>query len=326
MTTLRWGFLGASRIGRGALAPAVHTAGHTLHAVAARDLSRAEAFAREQGANRAYGSYEEMLADPDVDLVYNALPNDLHLPMTVAALEAGKHVLCEKPITLNAEETRELQAAERRTGRVVLEAFSYRFHPQIDRAREIVASGALGEIMTARASFTFLLDRPEDFRWKPGLGGGALYDVGCYCVNGLRRVLSREPVRAAAFARDEGGVDVHLTGLLDFGGGLAGHFDCGLRSAYGQSLEIVGETGTLRLSRPYSSKNTETTLTAGENTETFTPLDPYAEMVAHLGRVALGEEAPRFPLSESEAQMRVLDALFESARTGGVVDVAQSSA
>ncbi|WP_027481092.1 Gfo/Idh/MocA family protein [Deinococcus pimensis] len=321
MTKLRWGFLGASRIGRGALAPAVHTAGHTLLAVAARDPSRAEAFAREQGAARAYGSYEELLADPDVDLVYNALPNDAHLPLTVAALEAGKHVLCEKPLAMNAHEVRELRAAERRTGRVVLEAFSYRFHPQIDAAREIVLSGELGEVRAARAAFSFTLDRPDDFRWKPEQGGGGLYDVGCYCVNAVRRVLDREPRRAWAVSRDEGGVDVHLAGLLDLGGGVSAGFDCGISSAYHQFLEVVGERSVLRLARPYSSKGTEVTLTVGDDVRTFEPMDPYAEMVAHLGRVALGEEAPRFPLAESEAQALVLDALFESARTGRVVEI-----
>lgn len=320
--TWRWGFLGASRIGRGALAPAVHEAGQALHAVAARDLSRAEEYAREVGAARAYGSYAELLADPEVDAVYNALPNDAHLPLTLAALRAGKHVLCEKPLALNAAEVREMRAASEAANRFVLEAFSYRFHPQIARARELVRRGELGEVRFGRASFCFTLDRPDDYRWQAGQGGGALYDVGCYCVNALRLLLGREAVAASAVQRAGGaGVDADFAGLLDFGEGLGAHFDCSFTAVRDQQLSLIGTRGTLVLELPFSSAGQAVRLRFGEREESFAPMNPYRAMVEHFGRVARGEAAARFTLEDAEDQARTLDALFEAAREGRRVSV-----
>jgi len=322
MTSIRWGFLGASRIGRGALAPAVRDAqGHVLHAVAARDPRRAESFAADTGAARAYGSYEELLRDPDVDAIYNPLTNDRHLPVTLQALEAGKHVLTEKPLALNAGEVRAMRDASERTGRLVLEAFAYRFHPQVDRARNIIQEGRIGNVRVARAAFCFTLDRPDDFRWTPGMGGGALYDVGCYCVNSLRLVLNREPLRVAAFQHEVNGVDATLSGALDFGNGVSGHFDCSMEGAYNQSLTVVGSEGILTLSVPFGSKDREVTLTYGESSESFAVMDPYRTMVEHFGRAMRGEEPLRYTLDDAERQARVLDALFASAREGGVREV-----
>lgn len=321
-TPIRWGFLGASRIGRSALGPAVASAtGHVLHAVAARDADRAREFAGAFDAPRAYGSYEELLADPDVDAVYNALPNDLHLPLTVAALEAGKSVLCEKPLALNAAEVRELRAAEARTGRFVLEAFAYRFHPQFDRVAEILASGEIGEVRAARVAFCFVLDRPQDFRWEPGKGGGALYDVGCYCVNGLRLWLGREPRRVAAVAHDVGGIDATTNGLLDFGDGLAASFHASQESGYHQSLTFVGTRGQFTLHAPFASRLDRAVIDVNGREEVFGPADGYRLMVEHVGRAVRGEEALRWTLDDAEKQARVLDGVFEAARDGGWVEV-----
>ncbi|PYE51878.1 Gfo/Idh/MocA family protein [Deinococcus yavapaiensis] len=319
MTSLRWGFLGAARIGH-ALAPAVKNAGHVLQAVAARDVNRAREFAGRYDVARAYGSYDELLADPEVDAIYNPLPNDAHLPMTVAALEAGKHVLCEKPLVMNAEEARALREASERTGKLVLEAFAYRFHPGFERAREVVASGALGDLRLGHALFCFTLDRPDDFRWSAEKGGGGLYDVGCYCVNGLRMLLGREPTRASAFQRLERGVDGTLSGLLDFGEASA-TVNCGQAASYQQRLTLVGTNGSMVFDHAFTSKGGGHTLRVNGESETIEHADAYQRMVEHFGRAAHGVEPLRFTMDDSVAQARVLDALFASARQGHTVDV-----
>ncbi len=321
MTTadFRWGFLGASRIGRGALAPAVLGApGNTLHAVAARDLGRAQAFARDFGAPRAYDSYQDLLADDRVDAVYNALPGDLHLPLTLAALRAGKHVLCEKPLALNAGEVRQMRAASQESGKLVLEAFSYRFHPQIGRARELIGAGELGEARFARSAFDFVLDRPDDFRWRAAQGGGALYDVGCYCLNITRLLTGLEPVRAFAVQRLAGDVDADLTAALDLGS-VGAHFDCGFTAQHNQHFTLAGSEAVLNLDVPFGSKDREVTLQLGDHLERFAPTDPYQAMVEHFAQAARGEEALRFTLDDAEAQAHAMDALFKSARTGQAV-------
>ena len=315
---IRWGFLGASRIGRRALAPSIAAAeGHSLHAVAARDPARARAFADEFGAPLAHDSYAALIADPRIDLVYNALPNDAHLPWTLRALEAGKHVLCEKPLALSAAEVVAMQEAAARTGRFVLEAFSYRFHPQIDRMAAILEAGTIGRVLAAHAAFVATME-PEDFRWEAALGGGALYDLGCYCVSILRRVAGREPARVAAVAERRGGVDAGMSGMLDFGDGLAAQFSCSFVAAFSQFLTVFGTDGSLMLERPFTSRDRTLRLVLNGEAETFAPMNPYLRMVEHCGAVARGAERLRFPLAESLGQARTLDALFRAAASGSV--------
>jgi D-xylose 1-dehydrogenase (NADP+, D-xylono-1,5-lactone-forming) len=321
--TLRWGFLGASRIGRRALAPSIAAAeGQVLHAVAARDQARGRAFADEFGAPKACAGYDALIADPEIDLVYNALPNDAHLSWTVRALEAGKHVLCEKPLAMNAGEVAAMRDAETRTGRFVLEAFSYRFHPQIDRLAAILAEDRIGRIVAAHASFMSTMP-PEDFRWEATLGGGALYDLGCYCVSILRRVAGRDPERVAAIVERDRGVDASTMGLLDFGDGLAAQFSCSFVSPFAQYLTVYGATGWLTLERPFTSRDRELRLVLNGEAETFAPMNPYLRMVEHVGDVARGTAALRFTLAESLGQARTLDALFRSAETGEIEPVAR---
>jgi D-xylose 1-dehydrogenase (NADP+, D-xylono-1,5-lactone-forming) len=315
---LNWGFLGASRIGRRSLAPAVLAAeGHALRAVAARDAVRAQEFAAAFSAPLAYGGYQALIDDPAIDLVYNALPNDAHLPWTIRALEAGKHVLCEKPLALSAAEVAEIMEVSQRTGRLVLEAFSYRFHPQVDRVRELLATGKIGRIVALHASFTATMP-PEDFRWQKALGGGALYDVGCYCVSILRLAAEREPVQAAAVASLRGDVDATLAGLLDFGAGLAGHFSCSFTAPFSQHLAIIGESSAISLERPFTNKDRVVTLMRDGVAEEFAAMDPYRRMVEHFGRAARGEETLRFSLEEALRQARTMDGLFRAAASGKV--------
>jgi xylose dehydrogenase (NAD/NADP) len=282
--TLRWGFLGASRIGRRALAPAVLAAsGHALHAVGARDVARAREFAAEFGIAKAYGSYRDILEDPELDAIYIALPNDGHAPWTIAALEAGKHVLCEKPLTLSAAEVRQLQDAEHITGRRVMEAFCHLFHPQMARLREILAAGGIGPLVAMEACYGNTLDRAQDFRWIDRHGGGSLYDLGCYCVSAMRVLSGREPMRVAAVQAVRGDVDATCSGLLDFGDGIGGQFVCSYVSARTQHLTLIGRDGTIALDWPFSTKGRSTRLIRGDNAEEFaasTPTSPWSSSLA----------------------------------------------
>lgn len=327
---LRWGLLGAARIAR-ALIPAIWASGGAVVALGVRDpdSARARAFAQEWQVPLV-GGYQDVL-DADLDAVYNPLPNDLHLPWTLAALRAGRHVLTEKPLVLNAAEAQELANAAQATGRVLLEAFAYRFHPHIARLRQLVRGGELGEVRAVRAAFGFTLDNPEDFRWHADKGGGALYDVGTYPVN-LIRLLLGEPAAAVARARwtpggAVGGVDLGLSGVLEYGDALASvdcAFDWGDQST--ERLTLLGTHGTLDMNGVFNS-NTHApvsftvTNAAGVQTEEFAPFNAYAAMVEHFQQVARGEEKALYPPEDSVRHARVLDALFAAARTGERVEV-----
>jgi len=320
--TLRWGFLGASGIGGRALAPAVLAAsGHELHAIGARDLARAREFAALHGIPRACGSYQEVIDDPAVDVVYNALPNDAHMPWTIAALEAGKHVLCEKPLALTAAEVRQMQDAERHTGRRVMEAFCHIFHPQMARVREILAAGAIGPLVTMHACYGNTRDYDESFRWMRRHGGGALYDLGCYCISAMRVLSGREPTHAAAVQVVHGEVDETLSGLFDFGDGVAGQVFCSYVSARTQHLTLIGKLGTIRLDWPFSTKGRSARLVVGETVEEFAVIDPYVVMVEQFGLAIREQTKMIFGLAWSLRQAQALDALFAAARTGTTVNV-----
>lgn len=314
--TLRWGFLGASGIGRRALAPSIHSLeGHSVHAVAARDPARARSYAHDLGIPHAHLDYATLIADPDVDIVYVALTNDAHAEWSIGALDAGKHVLCEKPMALTAAEVAAMAEAARRNNRLLLEAFSYRFHPQFARLGTVLASGAIGRPVALSAAFTATMPS-ADFRWQRALGGGALYDLGCYANSILRVAAGREPAAASAIAAMRGEVDATLTGLLDFGDGLAARLACSFEAPFAQHLTIAGEDGHLALDWPFTNRDRVTTLAIGETTEQFAPMNPYAAMAEHFGHAALGREPLRFPPEESLAQARALDALFRAAATG----------
>lgn len=325
-TGLRWGLLGAARIAR-ALIPAIRAGGGEVVALGVRDPAseRARAFADEWGVPLV-GGYQDVL-DSDVDAVYNPLPNDLHLPWSLAAMRAGRHVLTEKPLVLNAAEAQQLADAAQETKRVLLEAFAYRFHPHIARLRQLVRNGELGEIRAVRVAFGFTLANPDDFRWHADKGGGALYDVGTYPVN-LVRLLLGEPAAAVARARwTEGGVDLGLSGVLEYPGALASvdcAFDWGEQPS--QRLTVLGTRGTLDMNGVFhSNTNAPTsfavTTAAGVQHEEFPPFNAYAAMVEHFQQVVRGEEDALYPPQDSVRHARVLDALFASARTGQRVSV-----
>lgn len=309
---MRWGFLGASQIGR-TLAPAMRAAGETLTAVAARSEQRAAAYKDAEGFERTEPDYRSLLEAPDIDAVYIGLTTDAHVPWSVQALEAGKHVLCEKPLAMNAAEVGQLLVVQQRTQRQVMEAFIHPFHPQFDFVRAAVTSGQLGDLRAAHAVFLSRFDKVDDFRWSREHGGGALFDLGCYNVSALLLLLGQPVLWADAQQMLLGTVDVTTSGLLGLPGGLAATFACSLKAAAFQQLSITGSESHLTMTRPFSSIDSPTTVTVGGHHQDFAPVNPYQRMVAHFAAAARGEEPLKLSLTQSLIQAQVLDALFSSA-------------
>lgn len=316
MQAVRWGVLGCAHIAGSAVAPAIAaSANGRLQAVASRDRAKAAAFAAKHGAATAYGSYEELLADPAVEAVYLPLPNVLHAAWAVRAAAAGKAVLVEKPFALSATEAETVLTACVRHGVPVGEACSYRFHPLLHRVTALVHGGAVGRVELIRSTFT--VTAPAGFRWQAG--GGVLADLGCYGV-GLARCLARaEPVSCTARARYQDGVDVTMAGQLAFPGGVlamfmvsqAAHFDC--------SYEAIGSAGRLRVDRggtaawPGEAFRIHLWDAAGERDETIPPCNTYLAMVEAFASALRG--GPPYPITpaESLANQRVVDALAADA-------------
>ena len=312
---IRLGFLSTARIGDAILDGAGRSGEAEVVAVASRDRARAEAYAREHGIGRAHGSYEALLADPEVDAVYVALPSALHLEWARRALEAGKHVLCEKPMAEDPDAVERVFDVAEREGLVLTEGFMYRHQPQVRRLQELVVEGAIGELRLVRAQFSFLLDRPNDVRWSPELGGGALLDVGTYCVN-VSRLVAGEPVDASAEqVLSERGADVRFSGVLRFPGDVLGHFDCGFDLPRRHEVEVVGSDGVLRLSPAFARDDGVLTLERGDATETIDlpATHRYELEVANFARAVRGEEAPLVGRSDSVGQARALSLLRRAA-------------
>jgi predicted dehydrogenase len=322
---LRWGVLSTAAITRALLASGGDA---EWLAVGARSPERAQGFARDHGIPRAYGSYEELLADPDVEAVYNPLPNALHVPWSIRALEAGKHVLCEKPLSRRPEDVAAAFAAAERAGRVLAEAFMWRHHPQVARARQLVAEGAIGRLRLVRAAFSFPARDPGDVRLDPELDGGGLMDVGCYCVSGCRALAGAEPERAYAERVLGGrGVDVGLVGTLRFPGDVLGALDCGMVHAARDELEAVGDEGSLLLDDPWRGQDAviERRGPGGEVERIETgPANAYALEIADLTAAARGERPPLLGRDDALGQARTLAALHASAERGAPVDVARA--
>jgi predicted dehydrogenase len=300
-------------------------------AIASRDLRAAQDAAKAANIPRAFGSYQALLDDPDIDAVYIPLPNNLHKEWTIRAAERGKPILCEKPFALNATEVDEMLAAARQHRVVLMEAFMYRFHPQYARMQELIAQGVIGQVQVIRSAFSFRLEDLRNIRMQKLLGGGSLMDVGCYCVNQARLIAGAEPIAAQANAvfGKTSQVDEIFTGILRFPGDVFAHFDSGFRQAYREMLEIAGSQGRIELERPIKPGMAggigKITLTrADDSTETLTTrsANHYQLMCEHFADAATNGTPLRYPPEEGRAQMRALDALYESARSGKVVEMA----
>jgi predicted dehydrogenase len=324
--TLNWGILGTAKIGRKAVIPAIRASSNgTLVAVSSRDSSRARTFAEEQEIPEALGGYESLLDHDGIDAVYNPLPNSLHREWTIRAAEAGKHILCEKPLALNAEECREMRAAAEANGVKLMEAFMYRFHPRTEQVLEMVRAGDIGELRQIRSTFTFPLDHPEDIRWDPALGGGALMDVGCYCVNVSRTLAGAEPVEVRAMANfQDSGVDAQMAATLRFESGLLAYLDCALNMEHNQVYQVMGTEGHIRVLEAFRPESETLDIERFDAENHLTRVsaevdDPYRRMVEHFAEAALKDLPLRFGPDDAERNMNVIRALYTSAKRGGTV-------
>ena len=323
MKPVRWGVLSPAKIGMEKVLPAMLKSKEIdLYALASRDLSRAEAACRQLGIPKAYGSYEEMLADPTIEAIYNPLPNHLHVPMTLAATRAGKHVLCEKPIALDASEAEQLRSVPK--GTLVAEAFMVRHHPQWKMARELAKSGALGYVQAVQVLFSYHLLDPTNVRNKADIGGGGMLDIGCYPVTGARFVFDAEPVRAIALIdRDPVmKVDRLTSGIADFGEGRQLTFTCGTQAMNFQRAQILGSTGRFEIDIPFNAPQDGPTLVhlhqAGKSVETrsIPTADQYTLQAEAFGRAVRGIEPLAQGVENAIRNMRVLDAFFRSETSG----------
>jgi predicted dehydrogenase len=318
--TVRWGILGCARITRRGLIPGIRASrSGVLQALASRDEPLAASWGREFGVPRTYGAYDALLADPDVDAVYIPLPNELHRQWVLAAADAGKHVLCEKPLALNAAEARELADHCRARGVLLMEAFMWRHQPRTAALARLVAGGTIGTLRLVRASFSFPID-PNDWRLDAARGGGALWDVGCYGVSTARYFAGDEPEAVRALARfSPGGVDLSLAAALRFPGGVLGLVDCSFEQPFRCAYELVGSDGVIEVPDAYlpPARPLARLVKEGNVEElTFEGGDQYGHMVdAFADALAQGGRLTQ-PAEDGVAQMEALDAVLAAARAG----------
>ncbi len=316
--TVRWGILSTAGINDEIIGGAAESDRVEILAVASRDAGRAEAYARDKGIERSYGTYEELLEDPDVEAVYIPLPNGMHIPWTMRALQAGKHVLCEKPLSRRADDVVSAFDLAESAGLVLSEAFMWRHHPQTKRLGELMQDGTIGRLRIIRASFSFDLagrHGPEDTRFDPELDGGALMDVGCYCLNAIR-FAGGEPERVRAEqVLGESGVDVVFTATLRLPDDVLAHFDCGFVLPYRHELEIVGEKASIFLDDPWHPRslvielrrNGEVERVEVEQANSYRlELENVSDTIRGEGQLLLGRD-------DAVGQARAIEALYEAA-------------
>jgi D-xylose 1-dehydrogenase (NADP+, D-xylono-1,5-lactone-forming) len=319
---LRLGILGAARIALGGIIPAAsRTDAVEIAAVATRGKDKAEVVQTAAPETRLYEDYEALLEDASIEAVYVPVPNSLHVEWTLRSLAAGKHVLCEKPFSLDTGGAERAVEAAREADLKLMEGFMYRLHPQTLRLRALISEGAVGEVRQAVAQFGHRLDDPADVRGVGSLGGGSLGDVGCYCVSALRLAFSAEPRRASAFARfDEGGADRELAGVLEFEAGL-GIVSSSISSARRERLEVAGTEGGISLDAPFRADKSGGTMEisrGGEtSTETFEAADPYRAELEEFAAAIREDREPAVGTSEILGNARAIHALLSSARQGG---------
>lgn len=318
--TLNWGLLSTARINNALIPPLRVSKRNQLVAVASRSKESADAYARDKKIPRAYGTYDELLADPEIDVIYNPLPNHLHAEWTIRAVEAGKHVLCEKPLALSVEEVDEIQAAARKHERVVAEAFMYRHHPQTLKVQELVRSGSLGSVKLIHGSFSFVLTHEGDVRLDPAMGGGSIWDVGCYPISYARSVLGENPLEVfGQQVTGPTGIDETFIGQMRFADNIHMQFDCSFAIPFHSFMEIIGSEGTLNIPNPFKPNVDEKIyLTRDGKTETIKikGQELYIGEVEDMADAILHGKEPRISLEDSRANVAVICALLESARMG----------
>ena len=328
---VRWGVLSTAAIGVKKVLPAMQKSEWVdLAAIASRDLSRAGQAARTLGIAKAYGSYEELLADPHIEAIYNPLPNQLHVPWSIKAAEAGKHVLCEKPLGLTVAETKALLAVQQRTGVVIGEAFMVRTHPQWLRTRELIGAGRIGELRSIQGFFSYFNADPKNIRNIPECGGGALMDIGCYPIHTARYLFGEEPVRVASLMEKDPvlHVDRLTSALLEFPSGQA-MFTCSTQLVPYQRMQIFGTRGRIEIEIPFNAPNDRPTrifiddgrdlFGGGITVETFPTCDQYTLQGGAFSRALREGTAVPVPLADAIRNMAVIEAVFHSAQSGAWV-------
>ena len=321
MEKIRWGIISTANIGKKRVIPAIQASSNgEVLAISSRNQQSALAAAEQMNIPRAYGSYEELLADPDIDAIYNPLPNHLHAEWSIRAAQAGKPTLCEKPFASDAAEAQHMVSTFAALDVPLAEAFMYRFHPQTVRVKQMIDEGAVGNMQIMLASFTFFMQREDDIRLKPEMSGGSLMDVGFYCVNVMRLMTGEEPEHVSGNALiGPTGVDLNFVGTLKFPSGVLGHFDCGFQTAYEHSYEIRGDAGRILVERGFVSAPNEQMVIRYWNSNdeyeeiTIPAANHYTLMVEDFAEAILEGRPPRYPAEDGVRTMQVIDALYRSA-------------
>lgn len=317
---IRWGILSTANIGRRVIPAMQQSNNGVVAAVASRDLARAKAFADELNIPNAYGSYEELIADPNIDAIYNPLPNSEHAYWSIKCAEAGKPCLCEKPLASDAPESQTMVDAFAAHSVLFAEAFMYRFHPQTVRVKEMVASGFLGDLLVMQATFSFAIGEENNIRLSKDLVGGSLMDVGCYCLNVMRLMTGEEPqtVKAAARIGAHSGVDEVLSGVLQFPSGVLGHFDSSLRALFNNSYELRGTKGRIMVETGFVMPPDQPTVVrtwgqAGYEEITIPAANHYTLMAEDFADSLINSRPPRYLPQDGVENMRLIDRLKASA-------------
>jgi predicted dehydrogenase len=321
MKKLRWGLLSTARINRALLPPLRASDRNELSAVASRDLERAQVYAKERNIPRVFGSYEAMLADPDIDVIYNPLPNNMHPEWTVKAAQAGKHVLCEKPLANTVEEVDMIIDAAKKAGVVVMEAFMYRHHPQTLKVKQLVDEGAIGKLQLIRGSFTFAISNEDDVRLNTSLGGGSIWDVGCYPISYARLIAGAEPVEVFGWqiTGQRSGVDETFIGQMRFPNNIYAQFDSGFRTPRRSHIELAGTEGTIEVPQPFQPySNEKITIRNGDQEQVIEipGEDLYLGEVENMADAILDGKPIRMSLTDSRNNVAAIQALLRSSQEG----------
>ncbi len=320
---LHWGLLSTARINVRLIPPLNASKRNRLAAVASRSQATADAYARKWKIPRALGSYDALLNDPEIDVIYNPLPNSLHAEWTIKALRAGKHVLCEKPMALTLAELAAMAEAAKELGRVLAEAFMYRHHPQTLKAKELVSDGSLGKVQLVKGSFTFMLTHENDVRLDQELGGGSIWDVGCYPISYARTMIGAAPLEVFGWqVTGPTGIDMSFIGQMRFPNDVHAQFDCGFASPPHAFIEIVGTEGTLNIPVPFAPGKKEKIFLTRENKTTPIEIkgqELYIGEVEDMADAILLGKPPRVSLEDSRVNTATILALLKSAQSGKVV-------
>jgi predicted dehydrogenase len=321
---VRWGILSTAKIGREKVIPAMQKSNLVdVLGISSRNSEIAKETAAILGIQRAYGSYAELLSDPEIDAIYNPLPNHMHLEWSLKAIDAGKHVLCEKPIGMNSMEAESLiEAAKKNPELKVMEAFMYRFHPQWEKTLDLVNNGSIGKVVTIHSLFSYFNVDPQNIRNRVNAGGGALMDIGCYCISFPRFLLGREPERVIGIMDSDPimKTDRFSSGILDFSEGITSSFSCSTQLMPYQRTQVLGTDGRIEIEIPVNAPPDEATRIWLQNKEKtdeieFDAVDQYTLQAEYFSKAILEDTPVPIPLVDAENNMKVIDAFRKSAET-----------